>query len=204
MKNIGLIEDNESLRAVFTAYFNASSTFDVVFSAGDIKDALQIKDAVPQILLLDVDLPSGSGIDAIPLLQQNFPGTKIIILSSLKDANLTKQAIQNGAWGYLLKTSSLDYINESLMRIDDEGRPFSPETISHLFKQTTAAPQETSLTKRELEIVRLMSEGKLNKLVADELCISHFTVNQHLKHIYKKLNVNSKPELVAWYLSYAR
>lgn len=202
MKTIGLIEDDECLRDVFAAYFRASSSFNVVFAAEDIKDAVKSKNAKPEILLLDVDLPSGSGIEAIPFLRHSFPDTKIIILSNLKDATLTKLAIQKGAWGYLLKTSSLDYIHESLMHIDEEGLSFSPGTISHLIKPGGA--EDTVLTKRELEIVRLMTEGKLNKQVADELYISHNTVNQHLKHIYKKLDIGSKPELVAWYLSYTR
>ncbi len=203
MKSIGLIEDDESLRGIFAAYFRASASFSVLFAVGDVVDAIKIKNVKPDILLLDVDLPSGSGIEAIPVISRSFPGAKIIILSSLKDANLTKQAIQNGAQGYLLKTNTLDYIHESLMHVDADGLSFSPETISHLIKPGSAK-QETLLSKRELEVVRLISKGKLNKQIADELFISHLTVGQHLKHIYKKLSVNSKPELVAWYLSYTR
>lgn len=201
MKTIGLIEDNECLRAVFAAYFKSSASFDIAFAVGDIEDAIHCQTTCPAILLLDVDLPSGSGIDAIPQLQLVFPHSTIVILSNLKDATLTKRAMQNGASGYLLKTNSIEYIHESLLHIESGGLPFSPETISHLIKQAHTTPAH-GLTKRELEIVKLMSEGMLNKEVADKLFISYFTVNQHMKHIYKKINVSSKPELVAWYLSY--
>ncbi len=202
MKTIGLIEDNESLRAVFSAYFRSSPSFDIAFAVSDIEDAIHCQTTSPAILLLDVDLPSGSGIEAIPRLHAVFHHAKIVILSNLKDATLTKRAMQNGASGYLLKTNSIEYIHESLMQIETGGLPFSPETIAHLIKQGKTVVNH-GLTKRELEIVKLMSEGMLNKEVAEKLHISYFTVNQHMKHIYKKLNVSSKPELVAWYLSYA-
>ncbi len=203
METIGLIEDNECLRAVFAAYFRASTSFDIAFAVGDIRDAFQYHAIQPDILLLDVDLPSGSGIDAIPVLHRYFPKAKIVMLSNLKDANLTKQALRNGASGFLLKSNSVDYIHESLLNIGKGGLPFSPETISHLIKPPTGE-RETDLTKRELEIVKLVSDGLPNKQVADKLFISHFTVNQHIKHIFKKLSLNSKTELVAWYLSYDR
>jgi len=201
MKKIGLIEDNNIIRDVYSNYFKVTKSFDVVFSVADIADALVFKGILPGIILLDVNLPSGSGIDKIKLLIQNFPGTKIVILSSMLDNNLTKLAIENGASGYLLKSSSMPYICESLLQIEDGGMPFSPATIAHLIPPKVNDEQSTGLTKREWELIKLLSEGYSNKVAADKLNVTYFTINQHLKNIYKKLHINSKPELVSWFLS---
>ncbi len=81
--------------------------------------------------------------------------------------------------------------------------PFSPATISHVVQsnQREHKPEITELTKREIELVKLLSEGIANKTAADRLNVTYFTINQHLKNIYKKLEINSKSELIAWYLN---
>lgn len=203
MKEIGLIEDDNILRNAYAKYFKITQTFKVVFSVPDITDALAPGTLHPDIILLDVNLRSGSGIDGIKVLSARFPNSKIVILSSMEDARLTRLAIENGATGYMLKSSSLAYITESLLKLDEGGIPFSPATISHVV-QTTQRESRTEiseLTKRELELVKLLSEGLANKTAADRLNVTYFTINQHLKNIYKKLGINSKSELIAWYLN---
>jgi DNA-binding NarL/FixJ family response regulator len=203
MKEIGLIEDDNILRNAYAKYFKITQTFKVVLSVPDITDALAPSILHPDIILLDVNLRSGSGIDGIKVLSARFPNSKIVILSSMEDARLTRLAIENGATGYMLKSSSLAYITESLLKLDEGGIPFSPATISHVV-QTTQRESRTEiseLTKRELELVKLLSEGLANKTAADRLNVTYFTINQHLKNIYKKLGINSKSELIAWYLN---
>ncbi|EHQ28194.1 response regulator [Mucilaginibacter paludis] len=202
MKEIGLIEDNKTIRDLYSRYFKRTQSFDVVFSVSDIADAISFKKNQPRIILLDVNLPSGSGIDGIKLLADHFPQSKIVILSAMEDSKLTTLAVQNGAVGYLLKTSSMAYICESLLQIDNGGMSFSPATISHLIQPKEVVEQQiTELTKRELELVELLSGGFANKIAADKLNVTYFTINQHLKNIYKKLNINSKPELISWFLN---
>ncbi|WDF53818.1 response regulator [Mucilaginibacter sp. KACC 22063] len=204
MKDIGLIEDDEVIRSAYGKYFNLTQSFNVVFAVSDIKDALMIKHIRPHIILLDVSLGSGSGIDGIKSLSQHFKGSRIVILSNLQDARLTKQAIENGAAGYLLKSSSMAYIAESLLKLDEGGMPFSPATISHVVStndHNNWVDSIPELTKREIELVKLLSEGWANKTAADKLNVTYFTVNQHLKNIYKKLGINSKSELISWYLN---
>jgi DNA-binding NarL/FixJ family response regulator len=203
MKEIGLIEDDNILRNAYAKYFKITQTFKIVFSVPDIADALSPGTLHPDIILLDVNLRSGSGIDGIKVLSARFPNSQIVILSSMEDARLTRLAIENGATGYMLKSSSLAYITESLLKLDEGGIPFSPATISHVV-QTTQRESRTEiseLTKRELELVKLLSEGLANKTAADRLNVTYFTINQHLKNIYKKLGINSKSELIAWYLN---
>jgi len=203
MKEIGLIEDDNILRNAYAKYFKITQTFKVVFSVPDVDDALSLKNVQPDIILLDVNLRSGSGIDGIKVLSAHFPSSKIVILSSMQDAKLTRLAMENGATGYMLKSSSLAYITESLLKLDEGGIPFSPATIGHVMHNvaTESKPEINELTRREVELVRLLSEGIANKVAADRLNVTYFTINQHLKNIYKKLNINSKSELIAWYLN---
>jgi DNA-binding NarL/FixJ family response regulator len=202
MKQIGLIEDNSIIRDVYTNYFKATKSFEVVFAVADVTDALALKKSVPFIILLDVNLPSGSGIDGIKALSKHFPGSKIVILSSMVDNKLTKQAMENGAVGYLLKSSSMAYICEALLQMDEGGLPFSPATVAHLVQTKNNNEDDLSgLTKREWELIKLLSEGYPNKVAADKLNVTYFTINQHLKNIYKKLHINSKSELISWFLS---
>lgn len=205
MDKIGLIEDDDVLRNAYAKYFKITQTFDVVFSVPDLEDVLALAVPAPQIILLDITLRSGSGLDGIDQLSAKFPGSKIVILSSMEDANLTRQAMQSGATGYLLKTSSLAYIAESLMKINEGGIPFSPSVIPHMLSTPADEPGvEDDFTRREMEIIKLLSEGHANKTAADMLNVTYFTINQHLKNIYKKLNINSKSELISWYLNRKR
>ncbi len=202
MTEIGLIEDNKIIRDAYSNYFKVTKLFHVVFAVADIADALILKGIAPGIILLDVNLPSGSGIDHIKALSLNFPTSKIVILSSLLDNSLTKQAIENGAVGYLLKSSSMSFICESLLQMDEGGMPFSPATVAHLVQRPAIMDEDNiNLTKREWELIKFLSEGYSNKVAADKLNVTYFTINQHLKNIYKKLNINSKPELISWFLS---
>ncbi len=206
MKEIGLIEDDNILRDSYFKYFRATHSFKVVFSVADIADAIALKVFQPQIILLDINLPSGSGIERINMLNIHFPNSKIVILSSMEDEALTKQSLKNGAIGYLLKSSSMAYIVESLLKMDEGGSAFSPATITHVIQADNNDADEpenksASFTKRELELIKLLSQGLANKTAADRLSITYFTVNQHLKNIYKKLNINSKAELISWYLN---
>lgn len=202
MKEIGLIEDDKTLRDTYVRYFKSAKLFKTVFSVDDIADATSLVMFQPEIILLDINLPSGSGIDGISSLKRHFPDTKIVMLSSMQDAALTRQALDNGAIGYLLKSSSLAYIGESLSKIDEGGIPFSPGTFSHVIQPPNTEPAEViDFTKRELELIELLSKGVANKTAAGELNVTYFTINQHLKNIYKKLQINSKPELISWFFS---
>lgn len=202
MKEIALIEDDHVLRNSYLKYFNLTNAFSVLFCVNDIPDAIAAKHLQPQLILLDINLPSGSGIDQIGIIKQHFPDSKIVILSSLENPALTRKALEAGAVGFLLKSSSLAYIAESISKIDDGGSPFSPGTMSHVLQHNDEPMEEPGeFTKRELELIKLISEGVANKTAADKLNVTYFTINQHLKNIYKKLNINSKSELISWYLN---
>lgn len=207
MISLGIIEDNRVLRSNYEDYFNASSDFELLFSLDDIKGLNKIShSAQPDILLLDLLLPSGNSLEQINRIRQFFPFTKIIILSSVTDVKTSKIAIHNGANGYLLKTSSLSYINDALLKAHDGGTPLSPLIVNHLFEPEAPgnlADVYPSLTRREIELIDVLKTGMSNKMAATALNVTFFTINQHLKNIYTKLHINSKNELISLALKYS-
>lgn len=201
MIKLGLIEDNQILRENYEEFFTNDPEFKVVFSVEDLHGIQNISHTFqPEIILLDLLLPSGNSLSSLHKLKQYFPSSNIVILSNIIDIATTNTALRNGASGFLLKSSSLSYIKDSLFKIAEGGIPLSPVIVQHLFnfkKENTLSEDYPSLTKRELELIELLKTGIANKTAALSLKISGFTINQHLKNIYTKLNINSKGELIA-------
>lgn len=197
---LGVIEDDDTLRGNFEEFFNQREDFEVIFSDTGIKwSTLNKLTARPVILLLDLFLTSGCSANAINKLKQLFPQCKVIILSASSDEEAILNAINNGADGYLVKTSSMQFIADSLIHALNSGMPLSPVAAFHLFKSKnnkTTFANSFGLTKKEWELVDLLKIGISNKMAANLLGVTYFTINQHLKSIYKKLNINSKSELV--------
>jgi len=202
---IGFIEDNNIIRGNYEDYFKSFAEFKVLFAVSDWKNLFQINSALqPDIILLDLMLPSGNSIKSIHKIKQLFPYSKIVILSAVEDPASSQLAFSNGAEGFLLKTSSLDYIKDSLIKTFDGGTPISPMVASHLIDvkhQHVSSQMMPNLTKRELELCNLAVTGMSNKMIANAMHVTFFTINQHLKSIYKKMNINSKSELISHLMS---
>lgn len=199
---IGLIEDNLVLLRNYYEFFSAEHTFKVIFSLSSVQEINQLDSQYPpDIILLDLMLPSGNSLDLIHVIKQTFPESRIIILSSVSDPNISRSAIAKGATGFLLKSSSLEFIKDALHKAFEGAIPLSPSIVNHLLeiKQGSVSLKEAypSLTKREIELIFLLKTGMANKVAASVLNISFFTVNHHSKNIYRKLNIHSKAELIS-------
>ncbi|MCJ8209707.1 response regulator transcription factor [Mucilaginibacter sp. RS28] len=197
---IGLIEDDPSLRRNYEEFFHNEPGFTVLFATSDLQKLKYLNvDESPNVILLDLLLPSGNSVYQISRLKKDFPQTKIVILSGMEEPALTKLAMTKGASGFLLKASSLQFIKDAIVNMRDSGLAVSPQAANHLF---SAAGQLTKrefpeLTLREKQLAEVLASGVSHKEAGDILGISALTVNQHLKSIYKKLRINSKLELVA-------
>jgi DNA-binding NarL/FixJ family response regulator len=198
---IGLVEDNDMLRANYESFFKNDASFEIAFSLSDLPSLKSTSlNAVVDVILLDLILPSGNSLTQFHRIKQYFPFAKIVILSSIADQEMTKRAIREGANGFLLKTSSLQFIKDSIIQIADGGFPLSPLIVNHLFslnEKKKLIEIYPNLTKRELELTELLLTGMSNKAAANLLAVTFFTVNSHLKNIYVKLKINSKSELIA-------
>jgi len=199
---LGFIEDDISLLANYKDFFDREDTFEIAFSVGDIKELRNIKcTTTPDIILLDLMLPSGNSLDRLHIIKQVFPFVIIIILSSISDPEMSRNALNKGANGFLLKSSSLQFIKDALYKAYEGHMPLSPSIVSHLFKfgkmNSTLQEGYPDLTKKEIELIYLLKTGMSNKVAAAILKVTFFTINHHTKNIYKKLNIHSKSELIA-------
>jgi len=203
---IGFIEDNELLLENYKEYFDGSDEFTCTFAFGTIPDLFTYMKsnylAIPDIVLVDIQLPEINGIEGIPLLQERLAGTRIVMMTAFDDKESVMSAFSNGAAGFLTKNMSLNAVSEALLSLLNNGAALSPSAARILIASVGQKMQKINsiinrLTPREREIARFIKSGLSYQQIADQLFISARTVNQHLKHIYQKVGVNSRSQLAA-------
>jgi len=205
MKNIrvAIFDDNTQLRESLFDLVEASDGFICVGAFPNCENVLQnVKDTKPDVVLMDIEMPVVSGIDAVILVKEKFPDVKILMQTIFEDDEKVFQSICNGAEGYILKNTAPEEILLSLKEIYEGGAPMTPAIatkVLRMFKNNLSAKKDESfnLSIREKEILKHLVEGLSYKMIADACFISLETVSGHIKNIYKKLQVHSKGEAVA-------
>lgn len=201
---VALVEDDAGLRRSMERLLSLSPGFQCICSCGTGEEALkQIPANPPDVVLMDVHLPNRSGIECTAILRQRLPQLKIIILTVYEDADTLFKALRAGACGYLLKRARPDEIIEAIHEVRRGGAPMSSEIARQVvaaFQEppATDAPAE-GLSRREQEILDHLLRGFANKEIAARLSISLFTVKNHLRHIYEKLHVRSRTDVLLKY-----
>lgn len=209
MKNmirLMLIEDSENYRKVILCLLDDSPGLEVTSQYGTAEIALRdlketSREDLPDIILLDLNLPGLSGLEALPLIKQQAPEVKIIILTqSDKEADVLR-AIRLGASGYLLKPASVDTLIDGIELVHSGGATMDPKLarfiLNALNEKLSEVTSETLLSKREEEVLILIAEGQTRKEIADQLNIGNDTVKCYLNRIYNKLEVQNAPAAVA-------
>ena len=200
ISRVFIADDHPLFRCGLRLSLNQKENIEVVGEAENgFKAVEKILNVLPDIALVDVDMPGLSGIGAIRMLRKEIPGLKILVLSAHDDDHYVRDSMSAGADGYLLK--SIDV--EELVNIIDlfcRGEPvFSPYLLN---LSVDCAPTERTgffdhfLTSREKEVLKYLVEGKANKTIADNLFVSCETVKSHVKNIFRKLNVMNRVEAV--------
>lgn len=165
----------------------------------------RIPPAAPDVIIMDIHLPDGSGIFCTSRIKRELPDTQIIIFTVHDDSEQIVRALEAGASGYLLKSTPSTEVIAAIRDVRSHGAPMTREVAHKLietFHRKAPAPSATeSLTPREEEILRLLSEGLLYKEIGERLSIKLDTVGSHLKNIYRKLHVRSRTEAVMKYRS---
>lgn len=191
---ICLIEDDATIREGFAFLLGNTPGLSVVATYPNAEEALKkIATEVPDVILLDIELPGTSGLDALPKLKKLMPDTYILMLTVYEQPNHIFRALGTGASGYLTKNSSPEKIVSAIHEVMEGGGPMSAQIarmVISSFQRSEASP----LTKRETEILELISVGKSRKKIAEELFIDLETVKSHIKNIYQKLDVHSKED----------
>jgi two-component system response regulator NreC len=199
---IVLADDHEVVRAGLHLLLDAEPGFSVVAEAGDIALAeRRIAAHRPGVLVLDVNLPDGSSIPAIPRLRAASPGTRIVMLTMQNDPELARDALRAGATGFVLKEAAKEELIQAV-RLAAAGRTYLNPELGARLAATPPGPSSTpdNLSAREVEVLRLLALGHTNSEIASQLFLSVRTVESHRAHIQQKTQRGSRAELV----SYAR
>ena len=198
---IALIEDENSVRSSVKSYLKKQPEFQCGIVAESVESFLeQLKtEATPDIVLVDIKLPGLSGISGISYLKEKFPTMEFIVFTSYGDWELVFDSLRAGASGYLLKGSDLNEIKSAIELVNSGGAPMSPEIAKKVIKYFSSekiTKAGESLTIKERQVVDGLVEGLSYKMIAGKLGISIDTVRFHIKHVYRKLHVNSKAEVI--------
>lgn len=201
-RRIGIVEDDPIIRHHIARIFDAAPDLLLVGEAQSLSEARLLIRQPLDLLMLDLGLEDGSGLELIgEILAQPEP-PRILVLTVFGDESTVMSALARGADGYLLKDSDADDLLENVRQTLNGGSPISASVaaylLRHLRNQTAPEPETecASLTPRELELLKLLAKGLSNKEVGIALEISHFTVGDHIKAIYRKLAVRSRGEAV--------
>jgi two-component system nitrate/nitrite response regulator NarL len=204
--NVMLVEDNPAYRKSITYALNGRDGITLTHQFGTAEIAIQsllemVPAEIPDVILLDLNLPGMSGLDALPDFRQSTPQTQVIILTqSNREADIMK-AISLGASGYLLKSSAVNELREGIQSVMRGGASLDEHVAKLLLeKLAPSRPKDSEhqiLTEREIEMLTLLATGLVKKEIAERLSISTHTVNNHIRHIYEKLQVPNAPAAIA-------
>ncbi|ACU03829.1 MULTISPECIES: response regulator transcription factor [Pedobacter] len=191
-----IIEDDQTIREGYTYLINNTSPYQVVNTYPSFDAARQkIGRDNPDVIILDIQMPGTNGIDALPLLKKTLPDVYIIMLTVHETEKIILEALANGASGYFTKNTPSSKIIEAIKDVLQGGGPMSPNVAKKVITSLQKNP-DSPLTKRETQILSLMSRGKDRSQIANELFIEIETVKTHIKNIYLKLDVNSKADAI--------
>lgn len=204
--NVMLVEDHPEYRESVELVFSTTKDIALAHQFGSADQCLHFLEhntpnPMPDIILLDLNLPGLNGIDALPLLKEHSPKTPIIILTQSDREADVLAAISAGASGYLLKSSTGDQLIRGTRSVLNGEAPIDPKVACFMLKILRGQPQHTdkdsALSERELSVLSLLGEGLLKKEIADRLGISTHTVDNYMRRIYEKLQVPNAAAAIA-------
>lgn len=201
MIKVAIVEDDKTLRQGFETLLNQSSGFQCVCTCETVAEAIhKIPKAQPDVVLMDIQLPDKSGIECTARIKELLPAVQIVIVTVYEDPDRIFQALQAGACGYLLKRSTPEQIITAIREAKEGGVPMTPEIARKVIGQFRSVPKASAqvegLTAREKEVLELVMQGLENQEIADRMGVSIATVRFHLQHVYEKLHVHTRSEMI--------
>lgn len=195
-----IADDHMMIREGLKQLLELDGTMKVIAEANDGEECLNLlnKKIHPDILLLDINMPKKNGIEVLEYIKQNKIPVKVLILTVHNEVEYLLKAVDIGIDGYLLKDSSYDELKEAIDVVISGNTYIQPSLLPALNEsmEDYALDKERieCLTKRELDVLRLISKGCSNKKISDELTISERTVKNHISHIFRKIDVEDRTQ----------
>lgn len=199
MKKIAIIEDDLELKSLLKEYLSNQNGFKCTIDVDSIESFFYevTDDNIPEIVISDIGLPGISGDEGLLQIKEKFPDVDVVMLTVHQDDEKIFNCLKNGASGYILKSIPLEEIKSYLEILAAGGAPMSPQIARKVIDYFQPKKDlEHSLTDREYDIVNGLVDGLSYKMIGDKLNISLDTVRQHIRNVYRKLNVNSKAEVI--------
>lgn len=202
---IAIFDDNSNIRDSINLLLKTEKEFEVVGVFAHVLDCVvEVKQCRPDVVLMDIEMPGMTGIEAVQALKKEFPDLLIMMQTVFEDDDRVFDSICAGASGYILKSFLNTKLIESIKELQYGGSPMSPSIARKVMMKMQqvaeqlkpAAAPDYQLTPREKEVLACVVNGLSYKMVADALFISYETVRSHIKKIYEKLHVASLTELV--------
>jgi len=200
MITICIIEDIKDIQKGLKTIIESDSHLHLLHCFDNAEDAIELLPSLePNVVITDINLPHKSGIDCVHEIKHNYPDIQFIMFTIYEDNDQVFEALKAGASGYILKNTTPIKIVEAILELYEGGSPMSPKIARKVlssFNKSISNPVNELLSKREQEVLELLSKGFLYKEIADKLNITLSTVKRHLNHIYTKLQVQNKTEAV--------
>ncbi|ETT87886.1 response regulator transcription factor [Viridibacillus sp. FSL R5-0477] len=212
MTKIIIVDDHQLFREGVKRILDFEDTFDVVAEGDDGKDVIQLYEEYnPDVVLMDINMPQKNGVEATAELLEKYADAKVIMLSIHDDESYVSHALKSGALGYMLKEMDADEIVEAIKIVASGGSYLHPKVTKNLvaeyrrlserenkgsFHQTEIRRPFHLLTKRECEVLQLLTDGQSNRAIGETLYISEKTVKNHVSSILQKMNVNDRTQAV--------
>jgi two-component system, NarL family, response regulator NreC len=197
---IVLADDHQVVRSGLRMVLDAEDGLEVVAEAIDVDSARRyVLGYHPEVLVLDLNMPGSSSLEAIPSLRTEFPDTEIVVLTMQQEPAFARAALGAGALGYVLKEAADEELVEAVRKAAAGQRYLNPGLGARIASEPPPGPPD-DLSEREVEVLRLIALGHTNNEIAERLYLSVRTVETHRAHIQQKLSLSTRAELVRYAL----
>ena len=197
---IVIADDHQVVRRGLQLLLDGESDFEVVAEAGDVDAARRyVRGHHPDVVVLDLNMPGGAVLEAIPEMRKEEPNSQIVVLTMQEDPAFAREALRAGALAYVLKEAADTELVEAVRRAAVGEIYLNPQLGARIAAEPPPGPPD-DLTEREVEVLRRIALGHTNREIADQLYLSVRTVETHRQHIQQKLRLNSRAELVRYAL----
>ena len=197
---IVLADDHQVIRSGLRMLLDSEHGFEIVAEASDVDSARRsVRGHHPAVLILDLNMPGGSSLEAIPLIREESPDTQIVVLTMQQEPAFARQALSSGALGYVLKEAADEELVEAVRNAAAGERYLNPRLGARIASEPPPGPPD-DLSEREVDVLRLIALGHTNAEIAEQLYLSIRTVETHRSHIQQKLRLSTRAELVGYAL----